>query len=193
MLTKWAAALFLLGATLGLSTAPAGAAMLAEGDRSTVECSGNRGTCFIEVERPGSSGGRGSSARGGAASGSGAASEGGASSGVGAADPGMCRDEMRNIDIPCHDPNRGWWDVTTNCYHLRAEPQPPVGDAIWQGHTDGAIYVEICPHLQGAGGLVWRPDPPAGSTEPTLTPAELAERAIERLGDMVVELAGRKR
>lgn len=169
MLTKGVA---VVGSALlsALSFVNAGQGIAAAAD-GPVNCLENTGMCFIQVERPGSSGS------------SGTGSPGEVSDTPDRTDPreAVCYDDVRSVEVPCNDPYRGTWDADSDCYHLLAEPQPPAGDPAWQGHTGGAVYVEVCPFLQGSGGLIWLPEPPPGSAGPTMTPAQLAERAIEQL------------
>lgn len=131
-----------------------------------VACSETTGICIIEAETP---------AQPGDTSGDNEAPDHSDSG------PAKCRDKIRNVEVPCNDPNRGWWDSSENCYYLLADPQPPVGDDVWAGHTAGAIYLEICPWVEGAGGMRWRATPPQGYGGISITPEELAQRAVERL------------
>jgi hypothetical protein len=73
----------------------------------------------------------------------------------------------------------------SGCTYSLADPQPPAGDPLWQGHApgDGAIYVKVCRGAAGRTGigitteLIWSATPPAN----TLTPAQLAVEAIREL------------
>jgi hypothetical protein len=88
----------------------------------------------------------------------------------GATDPGAtgitvaqesCRDLLGD-PIPCNDPGLGYWDASLGCYLLYESPQPPLSSPIWQGHTDGAIY--LCtswPATTTGTADLWFPAPPA--------------------------------
>jgi hypothetical protein len=79
------------------------------------------------------------------------------------------------------DPDLGCPTDVYGCYIKLAEPQPDRSDKIWQGHTDGAIYLRTCysnpePFVTVAfGTLLWLPAAPG-------TPAVLAAQAINQLG-----------
>ena len=75
----------------------------------------------------------------------------------------------------------GVWSNTDGCYYELLNPQPPASDPLWEGHyPDGAIYQWVCFGYQGTGGGTgWRATPPAGLTGPMVSPAELAQRAVE--------------
>ena len=74
----------------------------------------------------------------------------------------------------------GYWSNAHNCYIQTANPQPPPGDPVWQGHdpTDGAIY--NCSQPQ-SGMLVqlWSATAPAGGGP---TPGEVAQDAVKGMG-----------
>ncbi len=146
------------------------------GDSVGVECGEMSGFCFIHVER-GPKEGTESPGRSGTAGN--AASSPEATEAPGSPEP-QCFDSVRSVAVPCHDPQRGWWDPDVDCYHMLMDPQPPVGDPIWRGNEQGAIYVEVCPYVLGNAGLVWLPAPPPGMAASS-TPEQLAERAIELL------------
>jgi hypothetical protein len=72
------------------------------------------------------------------------------------------------------------------CTYAVAQPQPAPTSAVWQGRSsaDGAMYVKVCPRVDGSGlttMLVFVPNgsaPPAG---PPVNPRVLAEEAIASL------------
>jgi hypothetical protein len=72
------------------------------------------------------------------------------------------------------------------CTFTAAQPQPPTTSALWQGQSpaDGAMYVKVCPRVDGSGlttMLVFVPNgstPPAG---PPVDPRVLADQAIASL------------
>lgn len=54
------------------------------------------------------------------------------------ADP-VCSESVSNQEVPCE--LGGWrWVPGWNAYAHRADPQPPKGDPVWGGNTQGAIY-----------------------------------------------------
>ena len=68
------------------------------------------------------------------------------------------------------------------CYSTPADPQPPASDPIWSGHAPGTgrVFVRVCP-LTKTGPvsvMVWVAN---GAQPPSVTPAELARRALASL------------
>lgn len=86
-------------------------------------------------------------------------------------------------EVPCHDPNFGWWNPVTECWYKLANPQPPKSNSLWQGHTDGAIYDFNCPPVPAStmNGTVWLATPPPGFGGSGVSPAVLAARALASL------------
>lgn len=133
----------------------------------TVVCPPDGGPCIVEVETPGSGGTPG---------------EGGTRQ---VENPGsseqVCRDLLDRV-VKCYDPFFGWWNPENRCHYRLADPQPAQSHPIWEGNTDGAIYVVVCGGIPGVGGgWEWRASPPPGFGGGGPTPAELAARAIDRL------------
>lgn len=64
-------------------------------------------------------------------------SSGGGSGGGGSAAKSACT--YQGMQIACASPH-GYWNAARNCYVQPSSPQPPQDNAIWAGHTDGAIY-----------------------------------------------------
>ncbi|CCH88561.1 conserved exported protein of unknown function [Modestobacter italicus] len=84
--------------------------------------------------------------------------------------------------IPCQSDD-GWWLQSMQCY-AQQEAQPPKDALVWNGHTDGAIYV--CTYYTGgrsfpgtSGFSFWSATPPAGLA--AVDPAVLAEQALRTL------------
>jgi hypothetical protein len=48
--------------------------------------------------------------------------------------------------VACYLPNFGYYKDGTSCYYLREDPQPPLSNPAWDGHTpdQGAIYEVSC-------------------------------------------------
>lgn len=80
--------------------------------------------------------------------------------------------------IPCTTAMGTWW-ASKSCYVGLAETQPPHENAIWEGHTDGAIYLCSPPAaLPGtATGTFWAASNPVGGP----SPRALADRAVEAM------------
>ncbi|MCB2177822.1 MAG: hypothetical protein KQH57_18585 [Actinomycetales bacterium] len=88
--------------------------------------------------------------------------------------------------VPCHDPAWGWFSDADACYYLLRDPQPPATEAVWGGHfPDGAVYLVTCLdplHAPGTnGGWTWLPSPPPGYGGISVTPGELAQRAVQQM------------
>lgn len=70
------------------------------------------------------------------------------------------------------------------CTTSVADPQPPVSDPVWEGHDDGLIMMMTCRHIN-EGLLItsyWTStEEGTPSQAPTVTPAELAQRALSEL------------
>jgi hypothetical protein len=96
---------------------------------------------------------------------------------------GQCVDHTGQV-WPCYSSVFGWWSDRDECYYRLAVPQPPAGDAAWQGHRlgDGAVYEATCPNTPGTGsGTVWMQNPPPGFGGALPPAATLAEQALSRL------------
>jgi hypothetical protein len=83
--------------------------------------------------------------------------------------------------VKCFQDGFGWFNESDGCYYIPESPQPPAGDPAWEGHDpgDGAIYRQRC-FGDFIGTPVWRQNPPPGQPG-TVTPAQLAARAIRAL------------
>ncbi len=123
-------------------------------------CPANGGDCYLVVETPGPAGDKTPPGGGG----------GGSQECV-----------SNGVVVPCWQAGWGYLNPADGCYYILEEPQPPADDPAWEGHTsgDGAIYRQRC-YGDMMGQLVWRADPPPG-TPGSLSPAELAARAIKEL------------
>ncbi|WP_448060649.1 hypothetical protein [Cellulomonas hominis] len=161
MLTRAALAVAL--ALVGIVVAASAAA--AEGP---VQCVPGTQICFVDVSNPGDpgtplpsgSGGTGGSER-------------------------VCVIDRTGEVIPCSHDVWGWFNGSDDCYYVLADPQPPAGELVWEGnYPDGAVYLVTC--LDGvspgtSGGWTWLPTPPPGYGGITVTPAELAARAVDQM------------
>lgn len=94
---------------------------------------------------------------------------------------GPQRCEWRGQVIACWQAGWGWFNPVDGCYYIEESPPPPAGDPAWEGHEpgDGAVWRRRCDGLQ-LGELVWLASPPPGQPG-TLTPGELAARAIAQM------------
>ena len=85
-------------------------------------------------------------------------------------------------DYPCYSPEFGSW--SGHCWFKLTTPQPAYDAGLWMGHAngDGAIYMYVCPPLTAGGaggeGMQWLQNAPGA---PTVTPAQLAQRALKSL------------
>jgi hypothetical protein len=127
------------------------------------QCTPNGESCWLVVETPGEGGDNG----------------GGDGGGGGGGGTNTC--EWQGQWVKCYQEGFGWFNESDGCYYILESPQPPVGDQAWEGHApgDGAVYRQRC---SGAflGNPVWRQNPPPGQPA-TVTPAQLAARAIRAL------------
>lgn len=96
---------------------------------------------------------------------------------------GACR-VANGESVPCQDPQFGSFSNADGCYYQRLAEQPPSSDPVWEGHyPQGAIYAVTCPGTAGTGGgWTWRGTPPGGGGTPQVTPAQLAQQVVRRLG-----------
>lgn len=157
-----AASIAALSVALMLPVVPAVAA-------GEVTCPVDLPNCIVTVENPGSTGGT----TGGTVSQPG--SSGGAR---------VCWLPYRQEVVDCYDENWGWFSSADSCYYRLRDPQPPATDPIWQGrHPDGAVYVVTClDRVPGTnGGWTWLATPPDGYGAPSVTPGELAQRAVDQM------------
>lgn len=159
-----AASVVALATLLVAPTLPAAAA----GD---VTCPVDLPNCIVTVEDPGSSG----SATGGPTT------QTGSTTGA-----RVCRLPLRGTVVDCYDDNWGWFSNVDGCYYRVRDPQPPAADPVWQGrHPDGAVYVVTCMDAFGGpgtnGGWTWLASPPDGFGAPSVTPGELAQRAVDQM------------
>ncbi|GLW34475.1 hypothetical protein [Actinoplanes regularis] len=71
------------------------------------------------------------------------------------------------------------------CKTSLAQPQPPAGDPLWEGHEpgDGAVYMKMCKTAGGPLGIGWTTTFFWAATAPAqlIDPALLAEQAIKLL------------
>lgn len=76
----------------------------------------------------------------------------------GGGDGGGCHDHS-GASIPCRLPDGSFWSDACGSYAFVLNPQPPLSDPVWKGHTTGVILG--CVPLAG-GGMVWVAKSPAG-------------------------------
>lgn len=130
-------------------------------------CTPDGQTCWIEADTPGGPGG-GSGGNGG---------DNGGNGGGGVAN--TC--EWEGEPLPCWQAGWGYLNESDGCYYTAESPPPPAGDEAWEGHEpgDGAVYRQRC-FGDVIGFLVWRAAPPPGQPG-TVTPEQLAARAIKAI------------
>lgn len=86
--------------------------------------------------------------------------------------------------VPCTDPIFGTWNQADHCYYRPVDPQPSPDNPVWEGRfPQGAIFQATCPGVVGTGGgWRWLPSAPgAPGGGPPISPAVLAQQAIDRL------------
>ncbi|WP_246080431.1 hypothetical protein [Modestobacter altitudinis] len=95
----------------------------------------------------------------------------------------LCTFTASGAEVPCQDGD-AWWAQSMQCYVKVLVDQPPMGTAVWGGHTDGAIY--LCTFLStgtsvpGTNGFAfWSATAPAGP--PVVDPVALAQQALQSL------------
>lgn len=74
----------------------------------------------------------------------------------------------------------GYWNNTHQCYIAVAQPQPPAGDPVWEGHEPGDGVIYACQVYAFSVTTFWAANPPDGPAAGP-TPAEVARGAIARL------------
>lgn len=87
---------------------------------------------------------------------------------------GGCTVQSNGMTLPCQGPDGSFWSAACGSYAVVLNPQPPLSDSVWSGHTTGVILG--CIPLAG-GGLVWVPQSPLGPPPALL----LAQRAASQL------------
>lgn len=86
--------------------------------------------------------------------------------------------------VPCAVEVFGWFNDVDDCYYLLLAPQPPATNPVWQGrYPEGALYQVTCPDRAPGtnGGWTWLPTPPPGYGGISVTPAQLAARAVDQM------------
>ena len=95
--------------------------------------------------------------------------------------PANCvNDWDHNREIPCSDPNSGWWSPDHHCYVKPMVPQPAKSDPVWSGETVGAVY--LCTYEGAAPGTLgtswfWSLTPPVLPAA-QVDPAVLAQQIV---------------
>ena len=137
-----------------LLLAPAGAMAAPSPAPPTVRCNPQIDVCQAQVigEPGGPAGGR-------------------PGSGSGSSTGCMARDGATYQRVPCSAP-AGTWSNALQCYVRRLEPQPAPGDPVWQGRTEGAVYL-CTTALAPSTRRVWLATPPVG-----VSPEQLALQAL---------------
>lgn len=167
-----------------LSLATAGLLVLAPGashaDTVCQVTDPETGICLITVEVPGTSGGPGDEGDDGPKD---------TGSGVACFWDGPARGIANppSGPVPCSS-DRGYWSNRDQCYVSLADPQPPPGDAFWEGtYVDyGAVYECFQPQTNQLL-LIWAEDPPPNSGAGP-TPREVAEMAVEQMNLRAIDI-----
>lgn len=160
----------------GLATSILAASLLTLGlpavvAEESVDCPKAKPYCVIDVEQP-------------AVPGSDEPGGGSPPRGDGPGEPERVCRSRSGVEVDCISEAFGWWSPQHQCWFKPADPQPPRRDPVWQGrYPDGAVYLATCIRVGNGpgGGWMWLPNPPEGYGGPTVTPAQLAARAVDRL------------
>lgn len=112
--------------------------------------------------------------------------DGGDGGGGGGGGARVCTD-WDGTEVECYNETFGWWVQRYECWAKLLDPQPPKDHLLWEGNTDGAIYMcTMASWIPGTGGgPVWLPEPPGGGPDP----AVLADQAIESMNLRAGEIA----
>ena len=136
---------------------------------SDVTCPPEQLFCIVQVAVPPTPAASTPSTRGGPSSGSGQR---------------ICTVAKTGEQVRCFVDLWGWWNDQDSCYWKQLDPQPP-DSVTWEGHyPNGAIWAVIClPIVPGssAGGWAWRASPPPGYGGTSVTPAQLAQEAVNQM------------
>lgn len=95
----------------------------------------------------------------------------------------VCMDDDGEV-VRCYDDRWGWFNDADDCYYQPWEPPPPPTEAVWEEHyPDGAVWDVTClaPIPGTGGGWTWLPTPPPGYGAAGVTPAQLAQRAVDQM------------
>jgi len=151
-----------VAALAGIAVSLAGATPTSTG----VACPPGGKVCFVDVETPGK--------------------PAQAPDQTGPVSPGgtrVCAIKETGHTVDCFIPDFGWFNAQHGDYYKLQDPQPPGTDPIWEGHfPDGAIYLvtgAVPLNAPGTnGGWTWLASPPDGFGAPSISPGELAARAV---------------
>jgi hypothetical protein len=104
----------------------------------------------------------------------------GTGTGAGSKTGGVQVCSLGGRQIPCTDPDYGYWSASRGCYVGHPAAQPPKSDPAWGGKTTGAIYTCYVPQSSGGSpGLSWFWSAAAPSVAPD--PAVLAASAVSMM------------
>ena len=154
----------MLSAAVAVLAALLAAPMTVPAETSIV-CDPHRETCTVTVVTTPSPGGGGTS--------------------VGETGNARVCSDHRGAEVPCYSEVFGWFNDADGCYYRAESPQPDPSNPIWEGrYPDGLIYRATCgplPFGGSGGGWVWLPTPPPGFGDVGVTPAQLAQRAVDQM------------
>jgi hypothetical protein len=97
-----------------------------------------------------------------------------------------CVLEFTGESVPCFTDSWGWFNNRDSCYYLLRDPQPAASDTVWGGnYPHGAVYTVTCTAPLGgpgtSGGWGWLASPPDGYGAASITPGDLAARAVDQM------------
>jgi hypothetical protein len=92
---------------------------------------------------------------------------------------------FNGAEIECTS-SLGVWSEGRQCFVQRVSPQPPADHAIWEGRTEGTIYLCAPPGAAfsagaGSGFWFWAPSSGSNGAPALVDPVTLAEKAVERM------------
>jgi hypothetical protein len=163
-------------ARAGIALALLVAVVVALGSPSSGEVRGGGASCPPEILWCSYGGGGGGSGGGG----------GGGGGGSGGGGDGTCAYIVGGVEyrVACYVGGLGFFNATNGCYYLRLDPQPPLSDPIYEGHTpgSGAVYRVTCytgpPPWRGAESVdrYW-----IDAGAPAIDPVDLAFAALAKI------------
>jgi hypothetical protein len=92
----------------------------------------------------------------------------------------------KSQEVPCSD-GSGFWSGQYQCYVSLADPQPPPTDAVWGGHTNGAIYRCFSSNGRFGAPVVTQFWSPLAPTVP-VDPAKVARQAIASMALRAIDI-----
>lgn len=102
-----------------------------------------------------------------------------------ALNPQECTNRNTGSKVPCRD-RSSYWSNSKNCY-VSPMTTVPKSSPIWEGHTDGAVYLCYDPAMQGLQRMFWSAATPEGPAAPP-DPRVLARQAVNQMGLRAIDI-----